>query len=155
AAQFVRSVDPESDAQAYLVMLKLARDLNVPRLQIDTIFFRARARFPTYFSYYSEYATMLLTKWFGRPGEITDFVQSLRPKPDDDDGAIAYARVADWLAWELSSADIYRDTGLVWEDVHRGFNLVEARDGLDKHGWTTLLYYAAVARDRPAARKAF
>jgi hypothetical protein len=155
AAQFMRSVDPTSDAQSYVVLLDLARDLGVTRPQIDTIFHRARDRFPAYLAYYAEYASILTPKWLGQPGEIADYVKSLLSNPGGDVGAMAYARAAERLSWDLGSPDIYRDAGLTWEDVRDGFALRESRGGLDKHAWITLCYYAAMAGDRRAAREAF
>jgi hypothetical protein len=155
AAQFMRTVDPNSDAQAYLVLLDLARDFNVPRPQIDTIFARAREHFPAYLGYYADYSTILLPKWFGQPGEIANYLDSLLAEPGGDLGAMAYARSAERISWELGSPDIYRDTGLNWEVLRRGFTLRESQDGLDKHGWISFCYYAAMAHDRSATREAF
>jgi hypothetical protein len=155
AAQFMRSIDPNNDAQAYVVLLDLARELGIPRPNIDTIFRRARDRFPAYLAYYAEYADILTPKWFGQPGEIADYVKSLLSDPGGDVGAMAYASAAARLSWDLGSPDIYRDTGLAWEDVKRGFALRESRGGLDKHAWISLCYYATMAGDRSAAREAF
>jgi hypothetical protein len=155
AAQFMRAVDPNSDAQAYLVLLALARDLNVPRAQIDTIFVRARERFPSYLGYYADYATILLPKWFGQPGEIADYLKSLLSAPGGDLGAMAYARAAERLSFDMGSPDIYRDTSLVWDDLRRGFTLRERSDGLDKHAWISFCYYAVMAGDRDTAREAY
>lgn len=155
AAQFMRNVDPDRDAQAYLVLLNLARDLRVPRPQIDTIFRRAHERFPSYLEYYADYATILLPKWFGAPGDISDYVRSLLDDPGGDLGAMAYSRAAERIAWESGSPSGYRDAGLTWENVRRGFALRESRDGLNKPGWITLCYYAYMAGDREAAREAF
>jgi hypothetical protein len=155
SAELMRTVDPNRDAEAYLMLLDLARDFNVPRPQIDTIFRQAHKRFPTYIEYYSEYASMLLPKWFGQPGEIADYTKSLLKDPGGDDGAMAYSRVAERLAFEMGSPTIYRDAGLTWDDVQHGFALRESRDGLDKHGWIALCYYAVMAGDRTAARDAY
>lgn len=155
AAQFMRNVDPNGDAQAYLVLLQLARDLNVPRPQIDTIFLRAREHFPSYLGYYADYASILLPKWFGQPGEIAGYLQSLLATPGGDLGAMAYARAAERLSFDMGSSDIYRDTGLVWADLRHGFDLREKGDGLDKHAWIGFCYYAVMAGDRETAREAY
>jgi hypothetical protein len=156
AAQFMRNVDPNRDAEAYLVLLDLARDLNVPRPQIDTIFRRAKERFPAYLGYYADYASILLPKWLGQPGELSEYLESLLDDPGGDVGAMAYSRAAERISFDLgSSSDIYRDTGLTWENVRRGFSLREARDGLNKRAWISLCYYASTAADRKVAREAY
>jgi len=155
SAQFMRTVDPDSDAQAYMVMLGLARDFNLPRPQIDTIFQHARDRFPSYLGYYSEYAMILLPKWFGRPGEIADYLKSLLTVPGGDPGAMAYASAAEQFSFDMGSPDIYRDTGLVWDDLRHGFELRANGDGLDKHAWISFCYYAVKANDRDTAREAY
>ena len=98
AAQFMRNVDPDHDAEAYLVLLDLARDMSVPRPQIDTIFRRAKERFPAYLGYYADYASILLPKWFGQPGELAEYLRSLRNDPGGDIGAMAYARAAERIS---------------------------------------------------------
>jgi hypothetical protein len=155
AAQFMRNVDPTRDAHAYLVLLDLARDFNLPRPQIDTVFRQAHDRFPTYLAYYTTYAVLILPKWFGAPGDMADYTHSLLGDPGGDDGAMAYSRVAERLSWEADIADIYRYAGLNWADVQRGFALRESKYGLDKYAWISLCYFAALAGDRGAAREAF
>jgi hypothetical protein len=155
AAQFMLPIDPDGDAQAYDVLLNLARDLGVPRPQIDIIFRRARQRFPGYLAYYADYATILLPIWFGQPGELSDYLRSLLTEPGGDLGSIAYSRTAERLSFDIGSPNIYRDAGLTWEDLRHGFALRQSRDGLDKRAWTSLCYYAALAGDRAAAREAY
>jgi hypothetical protein len=155
AAEFIRAVDPDQDAQAYGVLLNLARDFQVPRAQLDAIYQHAYRRFPDYFAYYADYATILLPKWFGQPGEIVGYLKSLLTDPGGDIGVMAYARAAERLSFDMHSPDIYRDTGLNWEDLRRGFKLRATRDGLDKHAWISFCYYAVMAGDRPTARDAY
>jgi hypothetical protein len=155
AAQFMHNVDPARDAQAYLVLLDLARDFSLPRPQIDAVFREAHTRFPTYLAYYAAYANMILPKWFGAPGDMAEYTKSLLADPGGDDGAMAYSRVAERLSWGGELADIYRDAGLTWPDVQHGFALRESRYGLDKYAWISLCYFAALAGDRSAARDAF
>jgi len=155
AAQFMRNVDPTRDAQAYLVLLDLARDLNLPRPQIDIVFRRAHEHFPAYLPYYTAYAYLVLPKWFGAPGDLAEYTRSLLVDPGGEDGAIAYARVAERLSWEKDVPDTYRDAGLTWVDVKHGFALRERKYGLDKNAWISLCYFAALAGDRSAAREAF
>jgi hypothetical protein len=155
AAQFMRNVDPASDAHAYLVLLHLARDLSVPRPQIDAVYREARERYPTYLGYYPVYANLILPKWFGAPGEIAAFTKSLLADPGGDTGAMAYSRVAEWYSWEHHGTDIYSELGLAWPDIQHGFALRESQYGLDKYAWISLCYYATVAGDRDAAREAF
>jgi len=155
AAQFMRNVDPARDAHAYLVLLDLARDFSLPRPQIDTVFRQAHEHFPSYLAYYTTYADVILPKWFGAPGDIAEYTKSLLSDPGGDDGAMAYARVAERLSWGGELADIYRDAGLTWPDVQRGFALRESKYGLDKYAWISLCYFAALAGDRNAARDAF
>jgi hypothetical protein len=155
AGQFMRNVDPTQDAQAYLVLIDLARDFNLKRPQIEPIFRQAHAHFPGYLAYYSAYASLLLPKWFGAPGDLADYTKSLLADPGGDDGAMAYSRVAERLSWENDIADIYRDAGLTWADVQHGFALRESKYGLDKNAWISLCYFAALAGDRAAAREAY
>jgi hypothetical protein len=155
AAQFMRDVDPTRDAHAYVVLLRLARDFSLRRPQIDAIYHQARQHFPNYLLYYYDYANLILPKWFGAPGEIADFAKSLLSDPGGDIGAMAYSQVAERLAWEFQGRDIYRENGLTWVDVQRGFAVREHQNGLDKWAWIALCYYATQAGDRVAAREAF
>ena len=155
SADLMRTVDPDRDPEAYLLLLNLSRDFSLPLPQIDAIFQRAHQRFPTYLAYYADYASLLLPEWFGQPGDLADYMKSLLGDPGGDLGAIAYARAAERLAWDMGSSTIYRDAGMTWDDVRHGFALRESRDGLDKSGWITLCYYAVMAGDRDAARAAY
>jgi hypothetical protein len=155
AAQFMRNVDPARDAQAYIVLLNLARDLSQPRARIDAIYSQARTQFPTYQPYYTIYANLIQPKWFGAPGEIANFTQSLLSDPGGDTGTVAYARVAERLAWDFWGSDIYREFGLTWADVQHSFAVRERLYGLDQWARIALCYYAVAAGDRDAAREAF
>jgi len=155
AAQFARNVDPARDPQAYVLLLNLARDLGLPRLQIDRLYDQARRHFPTYQPYYPVYANLILPKWFGAPGDIAGFTQSLLSDPGGDTGAVAYARVAERLAWDFWGSDIYREYGLSWADVQHSFAVRERLYGLDQWAWIALCYYAVAAGERDAARDAF
>jgi hypothetical protein len=156
AAGYMKTLDPSRDPQAYLVLLDLARDFNVPRPQIDALFAAARKAFPTYIHYYSTYANLLEPKWFGRPGDLARYIRSLLADPGGDAGAVAYSRAAEYLVWDLPPAvDVYADLGLDWKDVQHAFAVREQRYGLNQYGRIVLCYFAFAAGDRGAARAAF
>ena len=155
AVGYMKSIDPAVDAEAYSVLLDLARDFNLPRPQLDAIFNSARKAFPSYFGYYREYVSLIEPNWFGQPGDIQRFVHSLQQEPGGDVGASAYSRVAERLAYEMRGENVFVETGLDWAEIQRTFAVREKLYGLSNQAWNALCYFAVLTGDRAAAQRAF
>ncbi|HVM85611.1 MAG TPA: hypothetical protein VMW18_17090 [Candidatus Binatia bacterium] len=153
ASTYMQSIDPSIDPEAYSVLLELARDFNRPRAEIDAVFNAARHKFPTYFSYYKDYVTLLEPNWFGRPGDIPRFLQDLRTESNGETGAVAYAYAAEILTFHMAGPDVFRSTGLDWDEVQRTFQVREKAYGLSPEAWNALCYLAVVSGDRAKARE--
>jgi hypothetical protein len=155
AAGYAHQINAQSDAEAGHLMLVLARDFNLPRDQVDTVFQQARKRYPTYFLTYREYGSMTLEKWSGRTGLTAPYVKSLAADPGGDTGEIAYSILAGRLAFEVKPDRLYTaDTGFEWPKVKHAFATRERLYGLSARDWTLLCYLAVVAQDRDAAQEA-
>jgi hypothetical protein len=155
AAGYARQIDVRSDPEAGHLMLVLARDFNLPRDQIDTVFLDVRKRYPTYFPIYKDYASMTLQKWSGRTDLTAPYVRSLTVDPGGDTGEVAYSIVAGRLAFEIDPNQLYTaDTGFDWAKVRHAFATRERLYGLSAGDWTLLCYLAVAAQDRDAAQDA-
>jgi hypothetical protein len=156
AAGYARQIDPDADPEVGYLLLLMARDFNLPRAQLDAVFNGARRRFPTFFSYYREYASMMLPKWSGRPEALPGYVRSLLRDPGGEAGEVAYAIVADRLVREMETAQIHAgQSGLDWDTVRRAYATRDRLYGTGPRQWTALCYLATLAGDRDAAREAF
>jgi len=153
---YARQIKPEDDPEATVLLLELARDVNLPRAQIDAIFAAGRKRFPTYFSIYAIYANMIEEKWSGRRDLAVPYLRSLLNDPDKDTGEVAYSFSSVILLYATEGDDVYNDvTGLDWPTVRHAFATRERVYGLTPRDWIAVCYFAAVAGDRDAARDAF
>jgi hypothetical protein len=141
AREYIKTIDPDQDPVAYRTMINMAQATS-DRKKIDELYRAAIEIYPSYYDYYAQRADILQRKWFGRPGELAAYLNSLVAPERGVDGQIAYA----FAAYRLRSE--YRQPGgtdsnvLHFSTIVTAYQAREQRFGLRPHDWKTLFYFA-------------
>jgi hypothetical protein len=106
-----------------------------------------RATIPDFFHFYADRANMLQEKWFGRPGELARYTQSLLSSPGREDGQIAYTYVAGRLSAQYTRENIFEKTGLIWPLLDDAYLTRDRLYGLRSTDLNIWLNYAIAAND--------
>lgn len=154
AASYLTDIDPDKDPHAYLVLMELAKGKQYPRPALDAMYEAAVKRYPMYFHYYSLRANDLQKRWYGRDGELSDYLQSVLKVPGGDDGKVAYSYISYSLMQLYPGEELYKRTGLTWPQVKVAYATRERRYGLRIKDWNALCYLAMAGNDRKAAMEA-
>lgn len=122
------------------------------RKLVDTLYSLAVAVHPAYFHYYSQRADLLQSKWFGKPGELTAYIESVLQTPGGNNGLVAYSYIASMLLRTISSGDLFKpEVGFDWPTLKNAYKVRENQYGLRNRDWNALLNLAVAARDRGSA----
>ena len=122
---------PAKCPQWYFDMMEIARDQGWSKPQMRALFERAIAFEPAYYHYYRAYATNLLPKWNGEPGEVEAFADESYRRIGGRQGAFVYFEIASVLYCTCSSPPV--KPSLSWPTIQEGFAEME-----DRYGATTL-----------------
>lgn len=150
ARKFLDQVKTRDDPHYYFMRIDTAQGLG-DKAAIDANFEAGSKRFPNYFHYYSQRANLLQEKWFGDPGELQAYVQSLLAKPGGDNGLVAYSYVTWEMMKYMGGKKAMQEAGLQWPSIKAGYAAREKRYGLRNRDWNVLCAMAVTAGDRPAA----
>jgi hypothetical protein len=155
AAAYIKGIDPKSDPQIYGILTTLARASSSPRPALDAIYAAVTKEYPRWFISYGNRADILQQKWFGQPGELASYTQSLLlSSPGGEDGEIAYSYLAQRLVGQYKRDEIFEATGLTWPLVKEAYAVREKRYGMNNSNWNVLLEMAVSARDITYAKTA-
>ena len=125
AGEYMKELNPKDDPQIYGIHTTLARASNNARPTLDAIYAGVTKQYPRWFFSYANRTDILQQKWFGQPGELALYTQSLLLSPGGDDGKIAYSYAADRLIGQYDSNEIFMGTGLTWPSVKDAYALRE------------------------------
>jgi hypothetical protein len=154
AREYLKTIDPDQDPVAYSVMIDLAKATS-NRQKMDALYRAAIEVYPSYYDYYAQRAEMLQAKWFGRPGELAGYLDSLAAPERGVDGQVGYA----FAAYRLLNG--YKQPGSAESDVLRFRTIVtayqarERRFGLRPHDWKALFYFSLRGSMTMSAIQAF
>jgi hypothetical protein len=129
--------------------MTLAAGDSDPRPHLDALFAAATRAFPKHFEYYTDRAGDLMTIWYGQPGELAQFSQSLLQNPGGDDGEIAYAFIAEMYT-EIPGGP-YGEPALSWPEIRKAYAVRERHFGPTIDDWNALLACAMLAGDSQGA----
>ena len=152
AAVYVKGMNPKDDPQIYGIYTTLARASANARPTLDSIYTDVTKQFPRWFISYSNRADILQQKWFGQPGELAAYTQSLLLSPGGEEGKIAYSYVADRLVGQYRWEELFTVTGLKWPLVKEAYAIREKKYGMNNNNWNILLSLAVAGRDMPTAK---
>jgi hypothetical protein len=146
--------DATRDAQAAELSMQLVHIAARPREQLDRMFQQMVREFPEDEAAYGLYAMLLERKWYGRPGELTAWLDSLARQPGGERGQLAYAQAMISLGARPSLEYLQADHARRWPVLRETMRLREARYGLSEANAELLLWWAARFLDRDTARHA-
>jgi hypothetical protein len=146
--------DGRADPHMYFVLMEIARGLPDPRPVLDRLYASAIKAYPSYFHYYSQRASALLERWYGRPGELKTYSASLLQSPGSDAGLVAYSYVTFTLMQFNERSTLLQTTGLSWPIIRAAYARREELYGLRNRDWNALCNLALAAIDRDAAKAA-
>jgi hypothetical protein len=147
AERYLHGVDPRHDLFVYYERIELMEVLPPGRETLDAAYLAGIQSDPTYFPLYESRAWMMQEKWYGNPGELAEFTQSLRLVPGGETGEIAYATVASEFYKVFAWYHVYQKVGLSWPVLKKAYLAKEKRYGLSQTDWDAMLGYSGVARD--------
>jgi len=154
AAAIIKGLNLKDDPQIYGIYTTIARASSNPRPKLDSIYAEVTKQYPRWFISYSNRADILQEKWFGQPGELAIYTQSLLSIPGGETGKIAYSYVADRLVGQYRWQELYTVTGLTWSSVKEAYAIREKKYGMNNNNWNILLSLAVAGGDMPAAKMA-
>ncbi len=90
----------------------------LPRESLDALFKEGAAKFPNYLPLYRSRGILLMTRWFGAPGELEAFVTHRADALGGTKGDIFYAR----MIWTQVGyyGDIWKETAFSYDRFKRG-----------------------------------
>jgi len=147
ARSYLDGLDPKDDPMVYSEYLDMAQYLDSSRAAIDRVYAAATRDYPRFFHFYADRADVLQEKWFGRPGELTEFAQSLLSAPGGDDGQVAYTYVAGRLSTQYTCKQELEEVGLKWPLLREAYRTRDRLYGLRSFDLNLLLSCAIAARD--------
>ncbi|MGO8787107.1 MAG: hypothetical protein ACLQVL_06960 [Terriglobia bacterium] len=134
----------------YLVMLLVARDMNWDKDQMRALFERAVAFEPSYYLYYREYASDLLPKWGGEPGEAEAFAEESYRRIGGRQGAFVYFEIATVLYCLCNDSP---QPTLSWPVLQEGFAETEEQYGATLLKLNRFAMLAYLYHDREVAKR--
>lgn len=147
ALEYVHGFDPRHDLFAYYERMSLIEVLPPSRQTLDAAYTAGVSTDPTYFPLYERKAWMLQEKWYGQPGELAQFTQSLLHAPGGETGEIAYATVASEFYKVFAGYHAYQKVGVSWPVLKSAYELKERRYGLSQQDWDAMMGYSGIAAD--------
>ncbi|MDQ2654822.1 MAG: hypothetical protein M3Z20_17445 [Chloroflexota bacterium] len=89
---------------------------------IEDIFDACVSRFPGYTSLYSNMLRSLMPRWYGKPGQVAEFIERTANALPIDQRDAMYARLF-WIYADMEggSMNIFQDAGADWVWMSHGF----------------------------------
>jgi hypothetical protein len=135
----------------YAVALQLAALDGWDKETASELFEEAFQNEPEYYPYYREYATYLLPRWRGQPGDVAQFANSILPRLPGQQGSIVYFEIGSVLACNCGDDNTLSD--LSWEKIKEGYASLELLYGSSLEERNRYLFMAAHLKDKPAAQQ--
>jgi hypothetical protein len=149
ADNLLREVDPVADPVVFLIEMHTASRLDDPRTRLDDLYARAVKAFPTFIPFYTRRYRDLQERWYGRPGESTEYIASLLQSPGAEEGAIIYVAVAETaLQFERTPAKLLDFSGVSYGRLIQAYGARQRAVGLTNYDWNALMFYGGAALDR-------
>ena len=137
----------------YFVMLEIARSLGWPQAGARALFAKAVAFEPSYYHSYREFATNLLPKWSGAPGEAEAFAEESAKRVGGREGAFLYFEIATVIYCQCS--DRPTNPTLSWLRIQEGYAVLQADYGVTPMKLNRFASLAYSYRDRAVAKRIF
>lgn len=127
----------------YVVMLKIGIDGSQPRESFMRIFEKGIEVAPECPHLYEMKSYYILPRWYGRKGELEDFVRATAEK---------YPEMALWVLWRLQYQGVYRNVfeqeGIAWDTLKERLTKCIDGDSVKISQANILAYLADFAGDR-------
>jgi hypothetical protein len=118
---------PVKCPESYMVMQSVAVAQEWNSADVRALFDKAVKAEPEYYYYYRIYASSLLPKWGGRPGDVARFLQESADKLGGERGDALYFQVATNL---ICGCNDDQGINLSLPRIERGFDAVEKQFGV-------------------------
>lgn len=96
----------------YVVMLKIGVDGEIRRSKFESLFEQGVKLEPKYAPLYETKAYYLLPRWYGRKGELREFIYTTAER---------YPEIAIWILWRLQYQAVYenvfREENIEWDQI--------------------------------------
>ena len=117
------------------------------------LFERAIAFEPSYYHFYKEYATYLLPKWAGEPGDAEAFAEESYKRIGGKQGAFVYFEIAGTIYCDCS--DQPKPLQMSWTRIQEGYAYMAETYGTSNLKRNRMALLAFQAGDRAVAREMF
>lgn len=115
------------DPQWYAAYMTVALGLDWKNDQMKALFDQASAAYPRYFYLYKQYASYLLPKWEGKPGDAAFFARSAADSLPGSEGDMLYYQIGTTLLSRSNGGFQHRT--LDWQRLQRGHAALVATYG--------------------------
>lgn len=142
------------DAEAYYMLLIVAKGLGLPRGQMEDAFNRGVGIDPDFTPLYAAKAEYLLPRWYGAEGDWETFAKEAADRRGGKDGDILYLFIVRTEAY-TGGDDLFKDSRLSYERMKRGFLESRLRYPRNNYDLNSYCYFASIAGDKPTAAGLF
>jgi hypothetical protein len=158
AQSALANIDIRADPHGYYLSMEIAQGefawFTNERATLDALYSEAVRAYPLYFHFYSQRAEILQVRWYGQPGELNAYEESLARLPGGDAGLVAYSFIAYKLMQNTERSILLKTNGLSWPLIQSGYAVREHLYGMRNRDWNALLNLALAGVDREAAKAA-
>jgi hypothetical protein len=131
---------PTKCPEWYVAMLRVAEDQDWDAVKKRALFEEANKFEPGYYYYDRVFASHLLPKWGGEPGETEKFAQEIADRTGGDQGDILYFEIAS-ANYVICGCD--DDPRFSWERIERGFEASEKQYGVSMLNLNRIAFLAS------------
>lgn len=140
------------DPQWYCAMETVSLAQGWDHKQAERLVEEANTVEPDYYYFYDAYASYLLPKWYGKPGDSEAFVQTIADRVGGEEGDVIYFQVALSVNCCKSRAQA---PAISWDRVKQGFASLEQTYGSTNYERNALAFMAIRQGDREFAQQLF
>jgi hypothetical protein len=137
----------------YESMQALLRTEGIDKSKMRELFEKAIEFEPSYYHFYKEYATYLLPKWGGEPGEAEAFAEESYKRVGGQPGAFVYFEIAGTIYCDCSKEP--EPLQMSWKRIQEGYAYMAANYGTSNLKLNRMALLAYQAGDRSVAHEMF
>jgi hypothetical protein len=136
-------------------LIRIGVGAGMDRTTLDKVFDEAIVYDKTYPHFYIAKAEYLLPRWYGEPGEMENFAESLTASLGENEGLKMYYLIVDKLGTYKWEGEFFAPGGLSWKRTKKGFTLYEKDHGISRYRLNQFARLTITARDSQAACNTF
>ena len=138
----------------YVTMLSVAQSESWPRVQYDKVFEEGFRLEPTYYPLQRQKLLYLLPQWFGKEGEISDFIDQNSSRIQGEEGEIMRYLLTTTMQPQFRS-DIFQHIKIPWPKLNNWYEILKKHYLVDGYRTNQFGYLAMYGQDVESTCVAF